>query len=521
MPEITVSLDTPGMTPLHRAGVAGLYMTVRAMKQRGVTVEGWDGFTATARDVTLRWTGPAKAFFDRFVKASYRIARNGLVDFVAIEEAKASMASRWVAHEGMFGTFCQFGPNNGLGPAKTVSLDTDGGPPLHFEYRPVDPSASSRGRSYPHRDSGGEDIGTAIDKAGTVELASWLFPGAVVRHNAFSKETKLDEDPARALALLYAPVGCFFFKIDSRRQGRKARFALLIPDIGDLQVYADARTGAFSDIKVGDVISSGAGDAALRLLTRLRARDIARDAGLPQVTVLLLGIVVWNEKQKSRTGIMDVRVRSDRALRRFGLLLQHLHSRTGTKKDGTSYLLPPATLELFADNLALGRPFYEDFASLVMNKETRDWLAADQKGLSAVIKKESETMFDDAMEKVFVEACHDALRACFRIVAERAKADRVDMRPRFQKEYDRWRNAFARAKSADIFREAIADFWSRGGANRTLREHWKQVLPLMGPQRWKQGRDLALLALASYPRAEHETEDGNNETTGNTEDQQS
>lgn len=520
MPELTISLDAPGMTPLHRAGVAGLYMTARAIQERGIPVEGWEGFSATKRSVTLRWSGSAEAFFNRLGKASFGVdEKHGLIDFAAIDPARASLASRWIAHEGMLGTFCQFGPNNGLGPDKTLALDADGGAPVHFSYRPIDPTASSRGRSYPHRDAGGADIGLAIEKRRNVELVGWLYPGAVVRHNAFG-ETKLDEDAVRPLALLYAPVGCFFFKIDSRRKGRKARFALLVPEIEDLDAYAHARIAA-TDIRVGEVISSSAGDAALRLLSRYRARAVARDLALPRVAVILFGIVVWNEKQKSRTVIMDVQVRSDRTLLRYDRLRGELKPRTGTKKDGGSYLIPPTSLELFADNLAEGRRFYDGFIDLVVNKEIRDWLGADQKGLSKVVA--DEKMFDDVMEQRFVEACHEALRACFRGVGERAKADRVDVRPRFQKEYERWRNAFARAKSADTFREAITDFWSRGGANSKLRQHWRDVLPLLGPARWKQGRDLALLALASYPRAEQDmkSQDGDTtDTTDTTEDEQ-
>jgi len=498
------------MTALHRAGAAGLYMTVRALESQGVRPEGWTGWETTKTRVTLSWRGSAEAFFDALVKASFAFDKDyGLIDLAAIDRGKASIASRWIVHEGMLGTFCQFGPNNGLGDNRTLTLPVDEGQkPIHFEYRPIDPGRSKKGKSYPHRDAGGVEVGAAIDKGKSVALVSWLMPGALIRHNAYPNETMLDEDPARALALVYAPVGCFYFKIQSRRQERKARYALLVPEIDDLEVYAAARAAA-TDVTVGELVSTSAGDAALRLLTRFRARTFAHGMRLPRVSVILLGTVIWSEKQKTRTAVMDVAVRRDETLAAFDRIRKELPARSGTRKDGKDYLLLPAPLELFADNLAEGRPFYEGFSSLMINKEIRDWIHMDQKGLARVV--ENAGAFDDKREELFIEACHEALRRSYRIVAERAKSERVDVNARFKKEYERWRNAFARSKSADTFREAIADFWSRAGGNNVLRERWRDVLPMLSPARWKQGRDLALLALASYAKAEGEVDSTQND----------
>jgi len=44
-----------------------------------------------------------------------------------------------------------------------------------------------------------------------------------------------------------------------------------------------------------------------------------------------------------------------------------------------------------------------------------------------------------------------------------------------------------------------------------LRERWRDVLPMLSPARWKQGRDLALLALASYAKAEGEVDSTQND----------
>lgn len=68
----------------------------------------------------------------------------------------------------------------------------------------------------------------------------------------------------------------------------------------------------------------------------------------------------------------------------------------------------------------------------------------------------------------------------------------------------RWRLAFAGAKTADDVRDALADLWSRSAPNAVLRrdESWRDLLPILcDERRWRLNRDLALLALASYGRS--------------------
>jgi CRISPR-associated protein Cas8a1/Csx13 len=433
------------------------------------------------------------------VRAAYGVDEDGLVDFAAIDRSRASFEARWIAHEGMFGTFCQFGPNNALGERRTKVLNVEGQAPRHFEYKPV---LAGQAKSYPHRDKGGALIGSAIDKGDTVGLVGWLFPGAVVRHVAFGEATAMDESPARALALVFAPVGCFFYKLQSRSLPRKARAAIVVPEFEDLEEYARARDGQASNMRSGEVIVTGAGHAALELLASLASRQLLRDHRLPRLTVTMLGIVTWNEKQKSRTGRIEVELKSDRALRDYQRIRAVLgEQKVVQRKDGGTFLSLSPSLELFTENIVAARPFYAGFAGLMAIKDIRAALAADRKGLNMAVSKESG-LFDDVAQQAFVEACHEALRRSYSIAGKRASGEQVDVGARLAKEYDRWRYAFAKAKNADAFREAITDFWSRGGGNAPLREQWRAVLPLLSGPRWRLARDLSLLALASYARAE-------------------
>jgi CRISPR-associated protein Cas8a1/Csx13 len=94
-------------------------------------------------------------------------------------------------------------------------------------------------------------------------------------------------------------------------------------------------------------------------------------------------------------------------------------------------------------------------------------------------------------------AVHEALRCRYGRIADENKNHPVAMKKRFAGEYDRWRLAFGGSKTAQQFRNALCDLFSRAGNNLVLRESWMKVLPFLDA-RWQLGRDLALLALASY-----------------------
>jgi CRISPR-associated protein Cas8a1/Csx13 len=157
---------------------------------------------------------------------------------------------------------------------------------------------------------------------------------------------------------------------------------------------------------------------------------------------------------------------------------------------------------LIAENLALGRPWYSGFIRLMTQinpangKPYRDQLSFERGGLHAMIS--DETMWDSAGESTVVRAVHEALRNRYGRIAEENENNQAAMRNRFRGEYDRWRLAFAGAKTPDQFRKALCDLFSRAGNNSVLQQCWQDVLPMLRSQNWQHARDLALLGLCSY-----------------------
>lgn len=495
MNELTVDLHAPGMTALHRAGAAGLYMAVESLRERGVSLPGFASCDTSPTTVTLRWSGKAAVFFKALVGHAFGVAPDGLIDLASLDRSKASLEARWIVHEGMLGSFCQFGPSNSLGPDRPVMVQFgENTPPLHYDLRPIVPTET---KSYPHRDNGGALIGDAIDQGTEVPLAQWHAPGMMVRHSGLGAATALGAPPTLALPLLFAPLGCFFYRLQSRRAGRKSRFALAVPYINDLQTYASVRRSLAMQ-HLGGLVATCAGHVALELLRQIRV-----DVRLQEVagaSVMVLGTVTWNEKQKSRTGRAEVLLRNEATLTRYAKVRSVLPDRVLPTRDGGRFIAHSSSLELFADNLAAGRTIYQGFVELMNNKDIREFLGTERKGLSMLVTAEDGIL--DPQEVAFVEACHKALSKNYGIAGERAKGESVDGGARLTKVYERWRIAFGRARNLDSFRKELMDFWSRGGANSTLQGQWKVVLPFLTATRWKHGRDLALLALASYARAE-------------------
>lgn len=518
--DLTLALFAPGMSIMHRAGLGGLACTLKAMEReyangnlddRDVPGGPWPAgsggrpkppWTIEPNAVTLHFDTPLSegTYLKRLFRYAFQI-RKGLIflpgQYPATDPRKEVLAE---LQAGLTLTSLQHGNVRKLAKEETTySYDPEetGIPGMIVTYKAC--------ASYKHQ-KGWEGLvnsrGSLQDKP--VEVIGPLCPGSVVRHVAFKADTRLEDMPALILPLYFALVGCLALPVN-RGVG-----VLIVPDVQDLDSFVVTRP-LMTPQSARECRITSAGDAALQAQIRVHAGKAAKGLLAPACYAMTLQPTPWASQQKSRVNTMTVPAEDSGRLDKFRIALAELRPRIahytrtegkGKKKtEKVEYFWADSVIRpLIADNLALGRPWYAGFTRLMValdanNKPLREKVSFERKGLHAMIEKmDCELPGEDTI----VRAVHEALRNRYGQIADENRGNPVAMKNRWKSEYDRWRLAFAGAKTADQLRGALVDLWSRGRTNSALQADWTSVLPLLSEAKWQLVRDLALLALASY-----------------------
>lgn len=515
-PPLVLDLYAPGMTPLLRAGLGGLAAALRALLLRSNPGSAWPAPIAIGagsahvepQRVTIDFGGapPIDTLGPLFTQAF--LIQQGLIAPLGMHEPGQTPTAQILAalQSGIKRTFLQHGKlTKKDGDPQTLNFELD---ERQVRFK------AQRYAGYVHQQAA-ESIAKAL-KSGTTELAGWAYPGAVQRHIAYAA-TRFNYTPAQALCTCFTLVGCLSY------QANHNSGALIIPEPADLRRFAVLRP-RLTPKELSRAYMVGAGDALLSLQLALRAEEAQQLGGVAAVHAMALRATPWAKQQKSRVKTLSANAIADmdKALSLYEAISDSLKTklRVAAGEDEEGEDLYPAFSELrgfVTENLASGCPFYEGFATAVTADKaprrlhqlrTKDNLGAlrfeEREGLRAMIKH-----LDDPAEEIVVRSVHTALRQRFGQIWDDAEGQALATKKnRIAGESERWRLAFAGAKTADQIRGALADLWSRAGANKELREGWTQVLPLLRG-RWQVVRDLALIALASYQGKGADIEEAN------------
>lgn len=501
--KLELDLGNPSYTLLHRAGLAGLYMSLKQLKKEDVKpppdlqIE-WicTEKHLTHRQVILEWLGQDFQFLNWLLKESFRISNENLIELRGLNSKTMRIDAQVIVHLGMLGTFLQHtSTHKSLGTqTKPFELEPDT-KPLQVTYKALS--------SYVHQGFARnlcDDKGNLLKT--TISVAGWLNPGAVVRHIAFSSSTSFEELPEDALVLLFAPVACYYFLLRSKLRDKRSQYALIIPEVTNLAKYASYRTGNLLGVTYKDFFASGLGDAGLRFLTYEETTEIAKVFEVERCQVLTLGTVAWASQQKTRTDLYVVDISANSTVaKNYRLCKQEFSDRVMPSKDGDgSFVASSFAREFICENLARQCEWYAGLSDVITSNELFEKLRYESGGLYTMVKKASY----DERDKLFVEACHEGIKYTYGKINKYAKKGE-DLTARFDRVTIRLRSDINRCKSAEAFREFITDFWARAGRLPTLQKHWYELMSLINssnPKDWKKCRDLALLALASYKRGE-------------------
>ena len=497
--EITIRLFDPGMNHLHRVGLAGLYMSLKHFDIVGRTFgklkwkTGSDYISLGCDDdVTLK-------SFQQFFHESFRISRDGLIDFAGHRDHPMGDIVRVFLSESVRKTYLQHNKQNRI-PGKTANRTLS----IGLEDQNVLVTFKPFIKPYAHADG----YNLLLTKTGklkvTEKIKNWLYPGAAERHSGIDG-TEIEETPERILCLLFAPMATLYYRVshrglDGKRDKRKST-AILLPHIVDLKKFHRCFTRYLS-APFKRLSADGLGDAALSALIDLKADDDLDSLGLTGCTVLTLGTATWSKQQQSRTALQSYEGISSKNLELFDFVCRCLPNRvvvTSNKKkqvaDGERSFFVATSLSrgLVAENIATNKDWFLGFHSLMQSQQLAKIISFERGGLNTMVES---IPWPNETDKQFVEAVHDAIRSRYGALASRAKESGETIR--FDREYERMRTGLMRAKNSETLRAELSDFFARGGSNKTLRQHWKDLLPLFSGADWQRARDLALFALASY-----------------------
>ena len=511
--KLSVALSGPGMTTVHKVGLAGLWMTLKAFDKdyqhdgKVGALREEDGFDWTLRPdgVTIRWScDDGKSAFRRFFDAAFRL-HHGFFWFPALGNPMDSLGHALVLQEALCGTVFQHAPTaRDITGEGTISLPENEAPFSYYRlgwhcFLGHDHMARKKAvEFFPDRNN---------------PIKSTMFPGGDQRHQKH-RETQLEEPPANALALRFVPIGGLFMKIQQERKKNAVRpvYAMVLPEIRDLVQYAKLRQH-FAGGKAEKFIVAGIADAAYRVVAEARLQQLG---GVVPCRVFSFGGVPWNTQQKSRVDVFTVpkNTNSD-ILGVYRACEQFFRPRTRETQDGRSYWTSPQTPELVARNLAHGREWWQGFAGFLAADDVRrnrvlgivrqgnalslysGERSNEQGGLTAMTE---ERIAQNSAERVFISACHEAWRNKIRKERERTQGGR-GVRFDYPRMFEKQRVAFARCKNLREIRAEVRELLSRGAAVGKLlafQDNWERILPLLSEKRWREAKDLALLALASY-----------------------
>jgi len=499
MPKIYYHLGDPSMTLLHRAGLAGLWMTLKQLETEKVITPHGLKWELNDRSVTLSWEASDREVIDWLLKEAYQI-EDGLIALRGLDSKTMNLEIQVTMHQGILGTFLQHNSTHKSEGVISRSFIID-------EDKPEIPVKYKALSSYVYQDFADslcDNNGKLLTK--TISVAGWLNPGAVVKHNAFSSDTSFEEPPEQALILLFAPVACCYYSLRSQLRDKRSQYSLVIPEITNLRTYAEYRQSPnFREAGYLDFFAYGLGDAGLRFLTYEKA---AQKVGKCQVVTL--GTVSWSSQQKTRTDIYVVDP-DYQVCQTYEACKSYFSDRLAVGKEG-AFVPKSLAREFIAENLARNKPWYAGISDVITSNELFQQLTYERGGLNQMVKA---AKWDTETEKLFVQTCHEAIRYTFGQLKK--NAEKRGEVPNFDRETIRIRTGLGRCKNANTFREFISDFFARAGKLPTLQAHWTELMNMILND-WKKSRDLALLALASYKGKGVDVEDAEDSTEANTED---
>ena len=368
--ELTLSPWDDFTTPLHRAGLAGLWMTLKSLASRNGEIISWELISPDT--INLAWNCTDKDAITWLLSKAYQLDKErGLIELPALGDL--TTADKIALHQGITSTFIQHPRVVDSKGVQREALPIDE-KILEVEYKALN--------AYPHQDL--ELLKGLYDKKGyfkpSIRIAGWLYPGATELHVALGGKTKIEETPAGVIALVFAPIACSYYRVRSRLKQSKYLWALIVPDVENLETFAQNRQRLGCQVVGYDhYYATGLSDASLRYLTALAGDKTGNAQAVPECEVWVLGKEAWSKQSlitaKQRVGV------SPEIRRQYALCENNLPNGVKVGKNGT-FISVSFGREIAAENLISGKPWYADLHRIIsLSTEYVDVLTYERLGL--------------------------------------------------------------------------------------------------------------------------------------------
>ena len=541
---LTMSLGAPGMSPLHRAGLGGLAATLRVIDRLRKKMDSehpitpfdkksaWNdefSWEVTPTTVTFHFGKPenAAAFFQWLFTFAFQIQDEMIflpgqykVEGGALKIPPLEVRAR--LQQGITLTFLQHGQTRKLEKEKkNLCYDVDK-KKVSVEYKECS--------SYTHQSAWKE----WVNDKGELDMKTYsvqgpIYPGAVVRHIAYTSATLIAQPVELIVPLLFALVGTLSLPISG------GVGVLLIPHVEDIVVFAKNRSFVTPmSYRETNIVSLG--DAALQFEIRRYAGkvELGKEQQFSGCDTVRFRPMPWSTQQKSRSETLSVEQIPSETRTFYDRILGYLPSRLAEIKkmvkegkgkeakteEKVEYFWAHSVVRaLIADNLAQNQFCFTGFARLMTandpasNKPLYQKINFEREGLNQMINDEKlDWKLDGA--RPLVLAVQESLRRLYGKVASAKGISTGGLQNRLEGEYDKWRLAFSGAKTPEQFRFALTDMFSRAKSVPSVQENWSLIMPLV-IRDWQLARDLALVGLAGYKGEKKEGETPIAETTSN------
>lgn len=463
MTDLALSIYNPNTLLPHRAGIAGLALTLSAVDPTNAPLQ-WE---VTEDAVKLSWDGKDQDAVQWLLGQTYR-SDQGYLESPALG---LDEQGRYIFSEGVMNSFLQHSKQR-TREKQAVPLNftvDDDQPEIRIDYRPVADCYYTRG------------VKDAFSSKGMfkkeIPLKGHHLPGLV---ECFVNGAYV-ESPMGFLALLFLPLACGFYQLPGYRS------ALVIPEVRNIKEWIKLRR-KMPGRTYKSFRSSSAGESALNFLLREKLTDDSSLFRVDYCEVYRLGSQPWDGNQSYlKQAVYRVQA-NDRVLGLYEIAAQLLPPRVKLKQDGSgTWLAESKVLAWISDNLIASKPWHSGFFEF---RKANAIYPEDRRGLIVM----AEHLNID--EQVLFDAVQGAFSAYLReqILQAQKQGRPLD----YGQVTDKVIYRLQRPGTQQQFTTALVKFLSDFRSGAALGNGLKIFSWLNKPGNWKTARDLSLLAIATY-----------------------